>query len=57
MKYEVKVKKIEKYLVEVEANSECEAMDKADDILDDETKKDQYHDDSECESEAFELNP
>lgn len=55
-KYQVILKEIEIYCIEVEADSSNDACDKAWDILtESERNKAQYHDDSDGESEAFEV--
>lgn len=56
-KYEVVLKEIEVYVVRVEADSEESAIDKAwDEITDCEEHKFKYHNDSEAESKAYEID-
>lgn len=54
MKYEVTARLIEVYCVEVEADSETEAIKRADEILDSPYKH-QYHEDSDAEFTAYEV--
>ena len=55
MKYEVTIKQIEQYIIdEVEAASEDEAIKKAWEMMG-EKGKEHFHDDSDSESEAYEL--
>lgn len=57
MKYEVTIREIEIYTVPVEADSIAEAKDKAWDLLTDNNEnKAKYHNDSDGESEAIELD-
>lgn len=54
MKYEVIIKLIEVYELEIEAESEDEAKRKADDIMESPHKYD-YHVDSDAEITAYEV--
>ena len=53
MKYEVKVKRVEIYFVEVEANCEKEAIDLADSIVQDNPEA--FHHDSDVEFEIADI--
>lgn len=57
MKYEVTIREIEIYSLEVEAETDEEAQDKAWELLTegDEKNKGQYHHDSDGSSEAYEI--
>lgn len=54
MKYEVYTKLIEIYKIEVEADSELEAFEIAERLLEGDSKH-QYHQDSDAESVAYEV--
>ena len=55
-KYEVTLKEIEIYVITIEACDHDEAIRKAWDMLDSEESKQNYHHDSDCEDEFYELN-
>jgi len=52
-KYFVSINLIEKYTLDIEADSEEEAIEKANQLL--EVDKDKYHDDSDAEETAYEV--
>ena len=54
--YEVILKDIEIYEMQVEADSESEAYDKAFELIDTEEGKAEYHSDSDGECEAIEID-
>jgi len=54
MKYEVTLKQIEVYCMDVEAETEKEAIEKAWELY--EADKNEYHHDSESESIAYDID-
>jgi len=56
MKYEITLKEIEKYVMEVEAENETEAFTKAYALIETDEGKAMYHDDSDSEYEAYDLD-
>ena len=55
MKFEVELKEIEIYRMEVDADTEEEAIDKAYELIDTEAGKQIYHNDSDGASEVTEI--
>lgn len=53
-KYFVSINLIEKYTLDIEANSEEEAIEKANELLEADGKE-KYHDDSDAEESAYEI--
>ena len=56
-RYEITVELIEKYTMTLKADSQSDACEKAEEILvEQESAKERYHNDSETRSTAIELN-
>lgn len=54
-KYEVTIKKIEIYTMEVEADSEDDAIEKGDEMVETKQGEQKHHHDSDAECSAFEI--
>lgn len=53
--FEVIVEKTEKYVLKLSANSESEAVEKAEELLEVRSNQAKFHDDSSVKAEAFEI--
>tara|TARA_Y100000310_G_scaffold338922_1_gene429975 strand:- start:2318 stop:2485 length:168 start_codon:yes stop_codon:yes gene_type:complete len=55
MKWEVEIKRIETYVMNVEADSEEEAKEKGHEAIESDEGKSKYHNESDCEESAYEI--